>query len=58
MVFMLEIHSGTNIKSEYEKVRKSAELSFKKMFLINPNRLKGLNPLVILLYDPKKGTES
>lgn len=48
---MIEIEPNTNIKNEYEKIKKDADMRIKKMFTINPQRSKGLPVLVILFYN-------
>jgi hypothetical protein len=51
LTFLIEIDSSTNIKSEYEKMRKESELRIKKMFTLNPQRAKLLPVLVIILFN-------
>ena len=52
---MIEIKPGANIKSEYDAVKKAAEIKFNKMFAINLHRMKTLPLMVILLYNSEKG---
>jgi hypothetical protein len=52
---MIEVAPGVNVKAEYEKVRKEADVKLKKMFAINNNRSKMVAILVVLLYNAEKG---
>lgn len=55
MVLLIEISPGVNIKAEYERARKDADLTLKKMFVLNPNRVKTIPVLTILMYNAEKG---
>ena len=55
LIFMIEIEPGANIKSEYEKVNKDADIKLKKMFALNKNRTKTLPLMVVLLHNSEKG---
>ena len=52
---MIEIEPGANIKSEYEKVKKDAEIKLKKMFTLNTKRTNTLSLMVMLMYNSEKG---
>ena len=52
---MIEIEPGANVKNEYEKVKKDAEVKLKKMFALNMARTKVISLMVILLYNSDKG---
>lgn len=52
---MIEVGPGVNVKGEYEKVRKEADIKLKKWFAFNQTRTKNLPILVVLLYNAEKG---
>lgn len=54
LTFIIEIEQNTNIKTEYEKIRKEAEVKMKKMFAINPLRIRTISTLVIILFNCEK----
>ena len=55
LVYVIEIEPKCNVKAEYEKVRKEADIKFKKMFSLNSKKLISLEGMVVLLYNAEKG---
>jgi hypothetical protein len=51
LTYIIEIDPNTDIRNEFEKIKKESDIRMKKMFSINPQRVKNLPLLVIIVYN-------